>query len=102
MPLFSNKQTNKQTMTLEYRKLTKNILKKLNNEDYLTTFSFPDVRWQLMKQNDVLPTLNETPTAPLLPVRNIFMEIKSILKFPESDETLVSPPRSSMQYKKLK
>ena len=30
-------------------------------------FSIPDVRWQLMKQKEVVPILKETPTAPLFP-----------------------------------
>ena len=36
---------------------------------YLEHFSLPEVRWQLMKQREVLAKVKEMPTAPLLPVR---------------------------------
>lgn len=32
-------------------------------------FSFPEVRWQFTKPNDVPLNMKETPTAPLFPVR---------------------------------
>ena len=33
------------------------------------SFSVPDVRCELTKQKEVVPMLNETPTAPLLPIK---------------------------------
>lgn len=36
---------------------------------HLAVFSFPEVRWQFTKPNEVPLNMKETPTAPLFPVR---------------------------------
>lgn len=46
--------------------------RKLEDEkrvSHRVVFSFPEVRWQFTKPNEVPLNMKETPTAPLFPVR---------------------------------
>lgn len=47
---------------------------------YLTTFSLPEVWWQLTKPKEVLLKRKETPTAPLFPGNGSIWKVKQWLK----------------------
>ena len=47
---------------------------------YLIHFSAPDVKWQLIKQNDVPPNWKDTPTAPLLPAMPAIPACRNVSK----------------------
>lgn len=57
-------------------------------------FSFPEVRWQFTKPNEVPLNMKETPTAPLFPVRTPKKK-KKRLESPLKDYQL--PPQSSSE-----